>query len=70
MPFLLVRYYVLPYQRATGTLKPDGGIDWLAGEALVAMSWCAVYVTLGVIAAVVIRREYDRKEPKVAAASA
>jgi len=58
MPFLLMRYYVYPYQRATDTLLPNGSIDWLTGEVALAMSWCLVYVSLGAFAAYVIRREY------------
>lgn len=63
MPFLLLRYYVYPYQRATGGLSPDGSIDWLTGEAGLALSWCLVYVSLGAFAAYVIRREYAREKP-------
>ncbi|MEX0706723.1 MAG: sodium:solute symporter family protein [Woeseia sp.] len=58
MPFVLIRWYVRPYQMATGTLLPDGGVDLLTGEALFAMSWCAVYVVLGIYAMRVIRDDY------------
>jgi Na+/proline symporter len=60
MPFLLIRYYVHPYQSATGTLAADGSLDWLAGEAVLAMSWFVVYVSLGLFAAKVIRRGYSK----------
>lgn len=59
MPWLLLRYYVHPYQRATGALAPDGSIDWFTGEAAIAGSWCVVYVLLGILAAWVIRRDYS-----------
>ncbi|MEO1246734.1 MAG: sodium:solute symporter family protein [Pseudomonadota bacterium] len=62
MPFLLMRYYVYPYQRATGGLLPDGSLDWFTGEVTAAMSWCLVYVSLGAFAAYVIRREYSGSE--------
>ncbi len=63
MPFLLLRYYVYPYQRATGGLAPDGSIDWLTGEVALATSWALIYVSLGAFAAYVIRREYARENP-------
>lgn len=69
MPYLLLHYYVFPYQRATGTLAADGGIDWLAGEAIVAMSWCAVYVTLGFIAAAIVWRDYRQAAVRTRTAS-
>lgn len=58
MPFVLLHWYVRPYQSATGTLLPDGGIDLLTGEALFAMSWFVVYVALGIYAMRVIRDDY------------
>ena len=58
MPFLLIRFYVRPYQNATGTLLADGSLNWFTGETILALSWCAVYVVLGLFAARVIRREY------------
>lgn len=59
MPFLLIAYYVRPYQRATGTLSADGSLDWLAGEAILAMSWSVVYISLGIFAICVIRNAYS-----------
>lgn len=66
MPFLLVTYYVRPFQRATGTLSPDGSLDWFTGEAILAMSWFVVYVALGLFAIKVIRNGYSpaRIHPK------
>jgi len=58
MPFVLLRWYVRPYQSATGTLAADGSLDLLTGEALLAMSWGVVYVFVGWLAARVIRRDY------------
>jgi len=59
MPVLLITYYVRPFQRATGTLAADGGLNWFTGEALLAMSWAMIYISLGVFAARVIRSGYS-----------
>jgi len=59
MPFLLIAYYVRPYQLATGTLSADGSLDWFAGEAILAMSRSVVYVSLGIFAINVIRNAYS-----------
>ena len=58
MPFLLIAWYVRPYQSATGTLMPDGSLNWFTGEAVIAMSWSMVYIVLGVVAIRVIRGSY------------
>jgi len=50
---------LFPYQRATGALAPDGSIDWLTGEAAIAVSWCVVCLLLAIVAAWVIRRDYS-----------
>ncbi len=59
MPFLLIAYYVRPYQLATGTLSADGSLDWFAGEAILAMSRSVVYVSLGIFAINVVRNAYS-----------
>jgi sodium/pantothenate symporter len=59
MPVLLIVYYVRPFQEARGELSPDGSIDWFTGEAILALSWFFVYVTLGLFAAKVIRGSYS-----------
>jgi sodium/pantothenate symporter len=58
MPFVLINYYVRPYQAATGMLTADGSLNWFTGEALLAMSWFVLYVPLGVFAMRVIRKAY------------
>jgi len=58
MPFVLLAWYVRPYQAATGALRADGSIDWWTGEALLAASWFVVYVSLGILALKAIRQEY------------
>jgi sodium/pantothenate symporter len=59
MPFLLIGYYIRPFQTATGTLRPDGSLDWYTGETVLALSWFVVYVTLGVFAIRIIRKTYS-----------
>ncbi len=59
MPFLLIAYYVRPYQRATGTLAPDGSLDWFTGESMLAISWSFVYISLGIFAFRFIRNAYS-----------
>ena len=59
MPFLLITYYVRPFQSATGTLAPDGSLDWFAGETMLAMSWSVVYISLGIFAIKIIRNAYS-----------
>jgi sodium/pantothenate symporter len=59
MPFLLINYYVRPYQSARGALSPDGSLDWFAGESILVMSWFVVYVTLGIFAFRIIRNAYS-----------
>ena len=58
MPFVLINYYVRPYQSATGMLLADGSLNWLTGEALLALSWFVIYVPLGMFAMRVIRKAY------------
>jgi sodium/pantothenate symporter len=60
MPFVLINYYVRPYQSATGMLSADGSLDWFSGEALLALSWFVLYVPLGVFAMRQIRKAYAR----------
>lgn len=55
-------YYVAGRRAPTliiaGTLAADGSLDWFAGEALFAMSWLVVYVSSGLWAARVLRKDY------------
>ena len=59
MPFLLITYYVRPFQSTTGTLSSDGSLDWFAGETILAMSWSVVYISLGIFAIKIIRYAYS-----------
>ena len=58
MPWLLLHWYVRPYQRGNDELMPDGSIDWTGAEALFALSPALLFVPLGVISLVVIWRRY------------
>jgi sodium/pantothenate symporter len=59
MSVVLLYYYVRPYQMATDTLSADGSFDWFAGEALFAMSWFFIYVSLGIWAVRVLKKDYS-----------
>ena len=56
---LMVNYYVLPFQRATGSLIEGGSINWFTGEAIFAVSWAFIYAALGYFAIKVIRGNYS-----------
>ena len=62
MPILMINYYVFPYQRAMGELLPDGSIDWFTGEAIIAVSWSLIHITLGIISYRVIVKRYSSGE--------
>jgi sodium/pantothenate symporter len=59
MPFVMLRWYVRPYQAGTGELLQDGSINFATGEAIIALTWAAVYIPLGLITARVIRSSYS-----------
>ncbi len=59
MPFVLTNYYVIPYQAATGQLLADGSVNWASGEALLTLTFAALYIPLGLISAVVVWRRYS-----------
>jgi sodium/pantothenate symporter len=59
MPFVLTNYYVIPYQVATGQLLADGSVNWASGEAVLTLTFAALYIPLGLISAVVVWRRYS-----------
>ncbi len=61
MPFVVKNFYVIPYQRGTGEIMPDGSVNWLTGEALFSLSPGILFNTLGIFAAVMIWRSYNPK---------
>ncbi|MCP3674214.1 MAG: sodium:solute symporter family protein [Gammaproteobacteria bacterium] len=61
MPFLVVYYYIKPYQRGTGEILADGSMNWQTGEAWFSLSPAIIFITLGALAIIVIRRNYIPK---------
>jgi sodium/pantothenate symporter len=61
MPFLLLKYYVVPYQIGTGEISPDGAVNWNTGEALITLTVFMLHVPLAVMAMKVI---WDRYNPQ------
>ena len=59
MPFLLINYYVIPYQIGTGEISPDGSVNWGTPEAIVPMFVFVLHVPLALMAIKVIRDRYD-----------
>ena len=66
-PVSLTLYYVIPYQRATGTLRPDGTLDWATGEMALMMSWSIIWISVAVFAFAYIRKAYAPISSRVAA---
>jgi len=65
MPFLMVNYYIKPYQRGTGEILADGSMNWQTGEAWFSLSSAIVFISLGILAAIVIWRSYYPKTKTV-----
>jgi Na+/proline symporter len=61
MPFLLLKYYVVPYQIGTGEILPDGSVNWATGEALITLTIFILHVPLALMAMKVI---WDRYSPQ------
>ena len=61
MPWLLLKYYVVPYQIGTGQISPDGSVNWNTGEALITLTVFMLHVPLAVMAMKVI---WDRYNPQ------
>jgi len=66
MPFLVVNYYIKPYQRGTGEILSDGSMNWQTGEAWFSLSSAILFISLGTLAAIVIWRSYYPKAKKAA----
>ncbi len=63
MPFVMQHWYVKPYQRGTGEIGADDSINWATGEALLSLTWAAVYIPLGLIVYRIVRRDYAPAAP-------
>ncbi len=59
MPWVMLTYYVKPYQMSTGQLLADGSINWNTGEALITLTFFMLHVPLALIVMKVIRDRYD-----------
>ena len=59
MPFLLLHFYVEPYQLGAGIIELGGSIDWRHAEPWFVIGPLLIHVPLGVIAWRVIRRRYS-----------
>jgi len=61
MPFLMLKYYVIPYQIGTGEILPDGSVNWATDEALITLTNFMLHVSLALMAMKVI---WDRYNPE------
>jgi Na+/proline symporter len=61
MPFLLLKYYVIPYQIGTGEILPDGSVNWNTVEAWITLTVFILHVPLALMAMKVI---WDRYNPQ------
>jgi len=59
MPVFLTINYVIPYQRATGALMPDGSLNWATGEMALMISWSVIWIGVARFAIRYIRRAYS-----------
>lgn len=56
--FLLVNFYIKPYQTILGTLSDNQTVNWFTGEALHALGWLVLLVSFGALAYRTIGRSY------------
>lgn len=63
MPFVMLRWYVRPYQVGTGEIHADGSVNWATPEALITLSFAAVHVPLALLAMRVIWNRYHPAAP-------
>ena len=59
MPFLLLHFYVKPYQRGSGTILAGDSLNWSYAEPWIAFGAAVLFIPLGTIAAVTIKRRYS-----------
>ncbi len=70
MPFLLLHFYVAPYQRGAGSILADGSLNWQEAEPWIAFGPAALFIPLGFIAAITIWRRYRPDDASPAPANA
>lgn len=61
MPWLLLHYYVKPYQTAAGFLHEGGALNWERLEPWFALGPAVLHIPLGILAWHVIRNRYTPK---------
>jgi len=59
MPFLLINFYVRPYQTGAGLLQSDGGLNWATGEVYLTLAYPIIYIALGILGLILVRRRYS-----------
>lgn len=59
MPWVLLHFYVRPYQTAAGHLTLNGDLNWQYAEPWFALGPAVLHIPLGLLAWWVIRRRYD-----------
>ncbi|MBT8054178.1 MAG: sodium:solute symporter family protein, partial [Gammaproteobacteria bacterium] len=59
IPFLLLKYYVVPYQIGSGEILADGSVNWNTPEALISLSAFVLHVPLALLAMKVIWGRYN-----------
>jgi len=64
MPFLLLKYYVTPYQIGTGEILADGSVNWNTPEALITLTVFILHVPLALMAMTVIWGRYNPQTKK------
>jgi Na+/proline symporter len=70
MPFLLLHFYVEPYQLGAGIIEIGQSIDWSQAEPWFVIGPLVIHMPLGVVAWRVIRRRYTPSASPVAASHA
>ena len=58
MPFLLLHFYVKPYQRGSATIRTGDALNWSEIEPWIAFGPAVVFIPLGLLAGVTIWRRY------------
>ncbi|MEM6775663.1 MAG: hypothetical protein AAF640_12520 [Pseudomonadota bacterium] len=58
MPFLLLHFYVKPYQRGSGSILAGDALNWGEAEPWIAFGPAALFIPLGLIATLTIWRRY------------
>ncbi len=70
MPFLLLHFYVEPYQLGAGIIELGESIDWRHAEPWFVIGPLLIHVPLGLVAWRVIRRRYSPRASMVTASHA